>query len=237
MTQEIREPARGRAVLLVAFAVVAAAIVALVLWWSLGRGDDSAPSATPSTSSPATPGKTSPATTGQGSGTPTKSSPPVSFPAGPTPTKPVVGSTGPAATRTDAPVPQEEKAVAPTAKATTATGVEVRIAKVESVKGTAVAPGEIAGPALRLTIAIENGQRQSLELGLVAVNAYVGPKRVPAGTLMTPGGRPFAGDLAPGKSATAVYLFTVAPAQRSDVTVTVDYSAVARTVAFRGPLG
>jgi hypothetical protein len=114
--------------------------------------------------------------------------------------------------------------------------VKVSIAKVESVKGVAVAPGEIAGDAVRLTVRVVNGSAAPLDLGLAVVNAYVGPQRTPAGSLMNPGGKPFGGTLAPGGQADGVYLFVVPPAQRDDVTVTVYHAPDQPTTAFRGPL-
>ena len=75
-----------------------------------------------------------------------------------------------------------------------------------------------------------------MDLGLVAVNAYVGKDRVPAGTVTKPGGMPLAGELAEGRSADGVYLFVVPITQRGDVTVAVDYRADTPTAVFRGPM-
>lgn len=114
--------------------------------------------------------------------------------------------------------------------------VAVSLSRIEAVQGVAFAPGEIAGPALRVTVRLSNDASTLLDLGLVTVNAYIGKDRVPAGTVTKPGGRPFEGELAAGRSADGVYLFVVPVAQRGDVTVTVDYRAGVPTAVFRGAM-
>ena len=147
---------------------------------------------------------------------------------------------GPAApdqeTQEQAPISPELEPVAPDAVATGDDGVEAVLQEVEQVDGQAVAPGEISGPAVRLTVELTNASPEVLDLGYVVVNAYVGPDRLPAGTLMQPGGRPFGGELAPGESATGVSIFTIPQGDRDDVTVTVDYRPGHSTLAFRGSL-
>lgn len=134
------------------------------------------------------------------------------------------------------PVPPERPAVAPRRTATASDRVSVSLSRIEAVQGVAYAPGEIAGPALRVTVRLVNNGSTSLDLGLVAVNAYVGKDRVPAGTVTKPGGKPLSGELAKGRSADGVYLFVVPTTQRQDVTVTVDYRADVPTAVFRGPM-
>jgi hypothetical protein len=126
--------------------------------------------------------------------------------------------------------------VGPTRTATASDRISVSLGRIEAVQGVAYAPGEIAGPALRVTVRLVNDGPTPLNLGLVAVNAYIGKDRVPAGTVTKPGGKPFAGELAQGRAADGVYLFVVPLDQRRDVTVTVDYSADVPTAVFRGPM-
>ncbi|GGD00132.1 hypothetical protein GCM10011512_28720 [Tersicoccus solisilvae] len=96
--------------------------------------------------------------------------------------------------------------------------------------------GEIAGPAVRLTIQATNRGSEPVNLDLFVVNAYVGPELTPAGNVTQPGGRPFTGTLAPGADATGVYLFSIPTDQRGRVRVTVDYRAQEPRVVFEGSL-
>lgn len=217
-------------------------LLAFVLWWATSRSSDSVtkPSGVSSSTGAATTtgSNTGTPTPGAGSGTATQGSGIATSPPPGTPTNPVVTTTGtPATDAAKPPIPPEAAPVAPTATATGADRVSVSLAKVESVDGKAVAPGEISGPAVRLTVKINNGASSQLDLGLTVVNAYTGKNKVPAGTVVLPGGRPFAGKLAPGQSADGVYLFVIPKSQRQDVSVAVDYGAGVETMVFRGPLG
>lgn len=212
------------------------ALVAVTIWWVASRSGAEPTAGSPAgstatgSSATGTPNPSASTSAAQGPGVAT------SPPAG-TPTNPVVTTTGaPATDAASTPVPPRASSVAPTATATGTDRVTVSIAKVESVAGKAVAPGEISGPAVRLTVKVNNGTSTGLNLGLTAVNAYIGPPQVPAGTLMKPGGRPLTGTLAPGMSAEGIYLFQIPVSQRKDVTVTVDYGAGVQTLVFRGPL-
>ncbi|HJG50465.1 MAG TPA: hypothetical protein K8U89_00165 [Brachybacterium faecium] len=112
----------------------------------------------------------------------------------------------------------------------------VSLVKVESVSGEATAGGEISGPALRITVSIRNNGEDALDLEYIVVNTYWGEERVPAGSVMQPGGAPFRGSLAPGEDAEGVYLFSVAEADREDVAITVDHQVGEPIVVFRGDL-
>ena len=200
-------------------------VVAVVVWAvarSSGSGDPAATPAATTASTGATPDPGS-ATTGSGSST---------SPAGPPP------SADPAPTQAAAPsVPArsgERPAVAPGAASTATGGPTVRLSNVGHVAGVAAGPGDIAGPAIRVSIVIENTGTSDLALNLTAVNAYLGADRQPAGSVTQPGGSPFSGTLKPGQSATGVYLFTVPTADRQDVTVVVDYLPGQPAAVFAG---
>lgn len=113
-------------------------------------------------------------------------------------------------------------------------GVVVSIAGIEQVAGEAVLPGEVAGPALRLRIRVDNRSSAAISLDAVVVNGYRGENRTPVETLVSPGGKPFGGTLAAGAQADGVYLFRVDPQERSDVTFTVDLQAGEPASVFRG---
>jgi hypothetical protein len=134
-------------------------------------------------------------------------------------------------------MPAELKPVKPDQVVQGEDGMQVALTKIERVAGEAVQPGEVAGPAVRVTVTVTNGTGSEFNTSALVVNAYVGKDRAPAGSLVSPGGVPFLGQLAPGESTYGVYLFTIPESQRSDVTITVDYSTKAAMVVFRGTIG
>lgn len=113
-------------------------------------------------------------------------------------------------------------------------GVVIALSKIEAVTGEAKLPGDVAGPALRVTVTIQNGSASALGLDSVVVNGYRGAKRVPLEMLMSPGGSPFSGQVGPGDKAVGTYVFRVGTAQRSDVTFTVDVTPGEPSAVFRG---
>ncbi|WP_419818319.1 hypothetical protein [Glaciibacter flavus] len=104
----------------------------------------------------------------------------------------------------------------------------------ESVEGKAVLPGEVAGPAVRYTIQIDNEGSDPLDLTFTTVTAFLGDAMSPALQLTQPDGAPFAGVLQPGQSAAGVYIFRVPTDQRSDVTVNVAYRVGSPAAVFQG---
>jgi len=163
-----------------------------------------------------------------------------------TPTVPprdIVSPDAPRATQTPTPAPTESEGafpelspVAPDATIVADDGIELSLSSLQAVQGEATSAGETSGPAIRATVLVVNTGKEPLDLEYVTVNAYSGKDRAPAGTLTQPGGAPFEGTLAPGESAEGTYLFSVAEADREDVTITVDYLFGARTAVFRGDL-
>lgn len=171
--------------------------------------------------------------------------PPISS-ATPTPTvepTPLTSASGAPITPTplpqvsDSPIAPELAPVEPTRPAVGSDGVVVSLPLVEAIEGEGVAPGETSGPAIRVTVRIENATDEPLDTAFVAVNAYSGTDRAPAPPLTKPGGAPLEGSIAAGESAEGVYLFTLPADARSEVTIGVDYRAGEPTVVFEGALG
>ncbi|WP_314854032.1 hypothetical protein [uncultured Microbacterium sp.] len=135
------------------------------------------------------------------------------------------------------PIPPETDPVPLTDSVVSDSGVVVRLEKLESVVGEAGGPGETSGPAIRVTVEIVNGSTDDLTLAYTAVNLYYGSDRIPAPTIIQPGGSPFEGSVAPGESAVGVYLFTVREDERGDVTIGFDYQPGEPTVVFQGAFG
>lgn len=195
---------------------IAVLVVAAVVIWLLIARPWATDTLTPPLSSPTS--------------TPTAEPTPLTSASG-TPITPI-----PLPTASDSPIAPELAPVDPTRPAVGADGVVVSLPLVEAIEGEGVAPGETSGPAIRVTVRIENATDEPLDTAFIAVNAYSGADRAPAPSLSKPGGTPFEGSIAAGESAEGVYLFTLPADERSDVTIGVDYRAGEPTVVFEGAL-
>jgi hypothetical protein len=200
-------PARRRLLAVAAIVVLVAALVGVLIAVSGGEDDGTAAASTPTATAPS-------AEAGVPEPLPTPE------PTGPTedvdelpPAQPEVGLDEPAAV---------------------GNGIVARIAELEAIEGSAVGPGNIAGPALRVTVRIENGTPEPVSLGGVAVNASYGPDRTPASPLDDESQRSFTGLVEPGESADGVYVFSVPADARDQVTVEVGYQAGAPLLLFTG---
>lgn len=111
--------------------------------------------------------------------------------------------------------------------------VTARITGIRAVQGKPRLPGEVAGPAIAVTVSLSNGTRKRIAIDSV-VNAYYGPDLTPALVISGPPTSPFGSSLAPGKSALGVSTFTVGVADRKDITIEFSYTASAPVVRFRG---
>lgn len=116
-----------------------------------------------------------------------------------------------------------------------AAGVKVRVAKVESVTGEAVLPGEVGGPAARVHVEVANSTDAPLDLTYAVLNAYTGADLTPAGEL-SQGGTPFPPSVDPGETATAAYVVRIGPSQRDLVRLEVDLGGAAAVALFEGAL-
>jgi hypothetical protein len=126
-----------------------------------------------------------------------------------------------------------KKAVALDTTGDFGTGLTVRLSRIAPVKGTANVPGEIAGPAIKLTVVARNRADRAVDLNSVVVFVSFGRKRTPASEL-SDGARPLKGSVAPDDSRTGTYIYTVPEDEREQVRVEISYSSEAPTVAFEG---
>ncbi|MGY1809662.1 hypothetical protein ACI8AF_20030 [Blastococcus sp. SYSU D00669] len=123
------------------------------------------------------------------------------------------------------------------APAAVGNGVVATLTGIEAIEGTANGPGNVAGPALRVTVRVENGTAEAITLAGAAINMYYGADRTPASPLDDPSQRPFGIDMVePGDAAEGTYVFTVPADQRDLVTVEVGYQAGAPLLLFSGPV-
>lgn len=203
-------------------AIIGALLVIALVWLIAANRGPGAPAASVSPEVTTSAGSTDPAASPSAAPTSTAA----------TPMAPPASAAPPAP---DAPIAPEAAPVAPDEPAEQA-GVRVELATIERVEGIASAPGEISGPALRITVRITNGSTESVDVGLVAVNAYYGEARRPASSIMQPGGDPFDGVVEPGGSAEGVYLFETGGTDLADVLIGVDVVPGQPTATFRGDL-
>lgn len=112
--------------------------------------------------------------------------------------------------------------------------VAVSMESIEAIDGQGVGPGNVAGPALRVTLRIENRGSSDVTVDDVSVNLFHGPELTPASPLDDPSRSPFRGTLAPGDTAEGSYVFSVPTGARDQVTVEVGYRAGASRAQFSG---
>ncbi len=127
--------------------------------------------------------------------------------------------------------------VAPDEPAESEEGLIAEITAMKAVDGEAVQAGDIAGPSVQFTLKLTNDTDSPIDLGFIAVNAYIGEGRTPAIGLVKPGAAPFEGTLKAGATAEGVYVYNIPENQRGDVTVTLDYRAGSPAFVFRGDVG
>lgn len=132
-----------------------------------------------------------------------------------------------AARETLAPVPIDQTA-------TPAGGVAVAVKSIEGVQGEAIAPGEVSGPALRITVSVTNDSQAARLLSSAVVNVYLGTDAVAANPVSQPAGQPFVTELAPGASGEGIFVFEVPEDQRSLVRIEVDLDLGTPVVIFEG---
>lgn len=229
-------------------AVIAALLVLGVVIWAAVASSAGTVAPVPSAGAPASPSAGVDPSAGAGPSTdpaadpstapstdPSASADPAAAPPASPAATPMPAASTAAPPASDAPIPQEAPPVAPEEVAERA-GIEVELIEVEHVDGQAIAPGEIAGPAIRLTVEVRNGTDAPVDAGLIRVNASYGPARAPAASLMQPGGVPFEGTIEPGEAARGVVLFEAGGVDLADTLIGVDVVTGQPTFTFRGDL-
>lgn len=114
--------------------------------------------------------------------------------------------------------------------------VSVQITEIEAVRGVGRGPGETSGPALRVSVEVDNASDEPVNLDLAQVNLFFGPQDAPAGELSAPGVRRFSSDVSSGEATTGVFVFSVPADARERVRVDFTYSTEAPRVIFTGAM-
>lgn len=100
----------------------------------------------------------------------------------------------------------------------------MRIVAVTPIQVQNQQPGDIAGPALSVVVAITNAGKAAFPGNAVGVIASYDNGQ-PASPVLDNGYAPIAGVVAPGQTATGTYPFSVPPASDSSVLVEVSYAS------------
>lgn len=132
-------------------------------------------------------------------------------------------------------LPPSLEPVALDQEAAVGNGITAEVESLEAIEGSGQGPGNIAGPALRVTVRIVNGTAEPVSLDGVAVDLAHGTELVPASPLDDPSVAPFSGSLQPDESALGVYVFSVPAGDRDLVSLSVGYQAGAPFLVFTGP--
>jgi hypothetical protein len=133
--------------------------------------------------------------------------------------------------------PPSLPAVALDDEAAVGNGITAEVVSLDAIAGTGTGPGNIAGPALRVTVQISNGTTAPVSLDGVVVDLTHGADLAPASPLDDPSAAPFTGTVEPQGHREGVYVFTVPEDQRDAVTVSVGYQAGAPFLLFTGSAG
>lgn len=121
-----------------------------------------------------------------------------------------------------------------TATADFGTGLVVEVAGMQAVKGEAKVQGQIAGPAVRVTVKATNDSRETVSLAQSQVEMTYGQSRTPGVELSGPDVVPFPDSLAPGETASASFVFGIPLDERGLVQIVVYYATDAPIVVFQG---
>lgn len=220
--------------------------IPLILGGGAGCSADSNPPSDGPTSQPVA--ATSPPVAGQsrsaGPGPAGQSGAPSSAPGTPSP-KATSTLPPPASTPVPPPVPGKVSSTVPGRKVVkrksvplkgrgeAADQVVVTLPSVKSVKATAQGPGEVAGPALAVTVKVDNKTGAAVDL-VAAVVTLTASDRTPGSIMSSSPARQLPASVAKGKTATGVYVFTLPKGKRDPVTVEVQTSGASPVIVFKG---
>jgi hypothetical protein len=112
-------------------------------------------------------------------------------------------------------------------------GVTARITQITPIQATASLPGDLEGPAIAVTIEIDNTSPTPVGLTGAAVTLTDSAGNQAANSSGN-SAAPLAGMVVEGGKATGTYVFVVPPDARNPVTITVGYSPSSPTLVFAG---
>lgn len=152
----------------------------------------------------------------------------------PPPASTVVPQPGPGDISSTEPAPPEEtRKPVPLKSPAVAGQLTARISRVQAIEAEARGPGEISGPAIAVTVSVQNRSARPVDLGATVVTLE-DETGAPGGEILGPPARPLAGQLAAGKSIKGIYVFTVGRERREPVIVSVTLGTRLAPLVFRG---
>ncbi|WP_194786112.1 DUF4352 domain-containing protein [Actinomyces haliotis] len=117
----------------------------------------------------------------------------------------------------------------------TAGDVKVTLGRIISTKGVANGPGEVSGPALVVTVTLENTGSKDVDLAAASVTLSYGKDQTPATTFASMDeAKSVPATVAAGKSVTGSYVFAVPSDEQDDVTVDVVVTTDQPVAVFHG---
>jgi len=195
----------------------AVAVTLLLASGAACSSEDPGPTATvtPAPTAAASPSSATPAP--EPTATTTKTQPPPATTPVPPPTPGGVDSTV-------APKPEvSKKPVKLDKPSKTGTGLTAKVVSIKATTAKAQLPGEVAGPALVVTVDLTNTGSKSADLSAVVVT-LLDSDEAPGSEMTTKPADPLTGKVGAGKTARGVYVFTVPKNKRSPITLTVSIS-------------
>lgn len=124
-------------------------------------------------------------------------------------------------------------AVGLTQAAKAAGGLEMALTKIQRIQASAQGPGEISGPALQLTLRVDNKSSRDVALNNVLVS-LTDAQSDPGLPMTGSPASPLTGTLAPGQSTSGTYVFSVRTPARTRVSINVSYDTDSPVVVFTG---
>jgi hypothetical protein len=113
-------------------------------------------------------------------------------------------------------------------------GVRLRVTDVRQGRVTDKGPGVVRGPVTSFDLELSNGSDSSLDLTqVVATVVYGSPRRLSSPVYLEEG-QDFRGVVKPGKTAKAVYGFSIPEARLGKVTFLLDFDATHAAAKFAG---
>ncbi|RPF22762.1 hypothetical protein [Myceligenerans xiligouense] len=114
--------------------------------------------------------------------------------------------------------------------------LSVKLGAIERTEAEPSMPGEIAGPAIRVEVAVSNAGGTYHALGASVVNLYYGPDRIPASSLSGSGQEDLPDSVPGGQTVTGTYEFTVPDDRSGRVLVEIDVDPQLHVALFEGEL-
>ena len=117
--------------------------------------------------------------------------------------------------------------------ASSSPGIKVRLTSIRRITVTEGLPGEVAGPALAITVSVDNQSNKTVGLGDAVVN-LTDSSGAPANPIVSPPARPLPTAVRSGQVVNGVCAFTVATSRQKTVTVTVSLAPDQPVLVFKG---